>query len=186
MAIESRNPATGELLASFEPLGARGARRAARARGDGVLVVEADVVRRARAAAASRRRTCSKRTPTALARLMTLEMGKLAAAPPRDEVLKCGARLPLLRRARRGVSRRRRHPDRSDAQLHPLRADGPVFAIMPWNFPVLAGVPLRRAGADGRQRRAAEARAERAAVRAGDRGALHARRLSRRACFRRS
>jgi hypothetical protein len=28
-----------------------------------------------------------------------------------------------------------------------------VLAVMPWNFPFLAGVPLRRTSADGRQRR---------------------------------
>ena len=31
---------------------------------------------------------------------------------------------------------------------------GAVLAVMPWNFPLLAGVPLRRTGADGGQRRA--------------------------------
>ena len=49
-------------------------------------------------------------------------------------------------------------------------------------FPLLAGVPLRRPGADGRQRRAPETRQQRARLRAGDRGRCSTRRAFPRTC----
>ena len=93
---------------------------------------------------------------------------------------KCALRLPLLRRERRAVPGRRagrdRAPRSSFVALPAARAGARGHAV---ELPVLAGVPLRRAGAHGRQRRPAQARVERAAVRARDRGHLPARRLPR-------
>ena len=70
-------------------------------------------------------------------------------------------------------------------QLHPLSAARTGAGGDAVEFSLLAGVPLRRAGADGGQRRAAQACLQRAAVRAGDRGHRSAAPASRKACFRR-
>ena len=103
------------------------------------------------------------------ARLMTEEMGK-TLDDGRAEVEKCAfhcdwfadhAAEYLAQRA--GRHRRRR----SLRHLQPARDRPGGDAV---EFPVLAGVPLRRAGADGRQRHAAEARQQRAGLRARDRG----------------
>ena len=78
--------------------------------------------------------------------------------------------LRLVRRSCRGLSGRRagRHRRRRGVRhLQPARRRAGGHAV---EFPLLAGVPLRRAGADGRQRRAPEARQQRARLRAGDRG----------------
>ena len=111
---------------------------------------------------------------------MTLEMGKPIGAA-RAEAAKCATACRYYAEHGGAAAGRRAGGSaasgRSFIRYQPL---GPVLAVMPWNFPVLAGVPLRGAGADGGQRRAAQARVERAAVRAGDRGRHPARRVSRR------
>ncbi len=183
MAIESRNPATGEQLASFDPLDA--------------AALEARLARAATAYRAWKKTTIAERArlmraaadmleaeADAFGRLMTLEMGKLAK-PAREEVLKAARGCRYYAEHGGGVPRGRRHPDGSDAQLHPLRADGAGLRDHAVELSVLAGLPLRRAGADGRQRRAAETRAERAAVRAGDRRGASRARAFPRACSRR-
>ena len=100
---------------------------------------------------------------------MTEEMGK-TLDDGRAEVEKCAFHCDWFadhaaRLSRRRAGRHRRRRGVRHLQSARRRARGHAV-----EFPVLAGVPLRRAGADGRQRRAAEARQQRARLRAGDRG----------------
>jgi succinate-semialdehyde dehydrogenase / glutarate-semialdehyde dehydrogenase len=135
MAIECRNPATGELIASYEPLDAQ--------------AIERRIALAAATFRAWRQTTFGERTrmlTTAaalleanadrLGRLMTIEMGKLTGAA-RDEILKCarGCRYyaqhgpTFLADETADVSD---DAARAYIRYEPL---GPIFAIMPWNFP---------------------------------------------------
>ena len=176
MAIETRSPMTGEVLATFEALEpaqveARLALAAAAFRAWKTTTFDE------RAALMTAVADRLEQNADAFARLMTLEMGK----PVRrrvDEALKCARGLPLLRRARRAASRRRNtwRPTRSAAYVR-YEPIGAVLAVMPWNFPFWQvfrfAAPALMAGNVG----AAQARVERAAVRAGDRGHLSRRGL---------
>jgi succinate-semialdehyde dehydrogenase/glutarate-semialdehyde dehydrogenase len=133
MLIESRNPATGELLASYEPLN------------------DAAIGDRLQGAAAAFR--VWRRTPFAerarvlnavadrlesdqahLARLMTLEMGKLLRAAG-DEVLKSARGCRYY--ARHGADFLADEEILTEARRSYVRYEpmGAVFAVMPWNFP---------------------------------------------------
>ncbi len=133
MAIESRNPATGELLGSYEAL-------------DAAAIVE----RLGRAAAAFqvwRRTSFAERArvlntaadlleadQARLARLMTLEMGKLLRAAS-DEVLKSARGCRYYARHGAGFLADEEiatEASRSYVRYEPM---GAVFAVMPWNFP---------------------------------------------------
>jgi glutamate dehydrogenase len=78
--------------------------------------------------------------------------------------------LPSLRRARPAAARPPPGGDRRRAERGPLRSAGPRAGGDALELPLLAGLPLRRSRADGRQRGAAEARLQRPAVRARHRG----------------
>ena len=135
MAIESRNPATGETARLVSSRSTRGHRAAARAGGRGVSGLEADVVRRARRGPEYRGRS-ARGGPGASGAPDDARDGQARCARPRDEVLKCGARLPLLR----GARRRRSSPTRTSRRKRRGATSAtsrwaPVFAIMPWNFP---------------------------------------------------
>ncbi len=133
MAIESRNPATGALLATFEPIAS----------------AEVELKLQRAVAAFSHWRTVSfderaglmlriadrlEAEAGALGRLMTLEMGKPVAAG-RDEALKCA----------RGCRYYAQHAAQfladedapTEARRSYIRYDpiGAILAIMPWNFP---------------------------------------------------
>ncbi|MCI3948638.1 MAG: NADP-dependent succinic semialdehyde dehydrogenase [Acidimicrobiales bacterium] len=137
MAIETRNPATGEVLKTFEPLGD--------------AEVDARIARAAAAAATYRSTTFAERAGWAraaadlleaeadsVAALMTTEMGKTRKAA-KAEATKCATAL-------------RFYADRAEGFLADEPADaaavgasraytrwqplGPVLAIMPWNFPL--------------------------------------------------
>ena len=86
----------------------------------------------------------------------------------------------LLRRARGGVRRARAARDRCFTQPHSLRAHRARARDHALEFPVLAGVPVRRARAHGGERRHPQARAQRHALRPRDRGDLPRGGLSRR------
>ena len=176
MALKSINPATGETLATFDTLSP--------------AAVE-DKLQRAVAAFASWRQTAYadrarllmraadilEKESEQLGRLMTLEMGK-PLRPGVDEALKCARGCRYYAEHGATFLADEHVADRGARQLRPLRAARRRARHHAVELPVLAGLPLRRAGADGRQRRAAQARVERAAVRARDRGHLSPRRLS--------
>src|SRR6267378_2716929 len=132
MTIASTNPATGETLKTFSP------------DSDGVIE---EKLRKAAAAKQWRRTTFAERAQRmsraavlleqrkdALARLMTLEMGKLRKAGV-AEIEKCatGCRY-YVENAERHLAPEPVQTDarRSEKRFQPL---GPVLAIMPWNFP---------------------------------------------------
>src|SRR5204862_4105451 len=133
MTIASTNPATGETLKAFS------------ADSDGVIE---DKLRKAAAAAKQWRKTTFaeraqrmsraavllEQRKDALARLMTLEMGKLRKAGV-GEIEKCatGCRY-YVENAERHLAPEPVPTDarRSEKRFQPL---GPVLAIMPWNFP---------------------------------------------------
>jgi len=133
MAIESRNPATGELVATFAALDWPAV--------DGRLQRAADafhtwrstpIAERARvlARAADRLEADAPR----LGRLMTLEMGKLVK-PAQDEILKCARGCRYY--AEYGPAFLEDEVVATDASRSYVRYEpmGAVFAIMPWNFP---------------------------------------------------
>ena len=102
---------------------------------------------------------------------MTLEMGKPLRAGI-DEALKCarGCRYYAEHGARFLADE---HVcNRGEGKLHPVRAAGRRARRDAVELPVLAGVPLRRARAHGRERRPPQARLQRPAVRDRDRGHL--------------
>ncbi|MBA3387320.1 MAG: NAD-dependent succinate-semialdehyde dehydrogenase [Chthoniobacterales bacterium] len=133
MAIASVNPATGEILRSFDALDAR--------------QIESKLATAERGFAIHRRTTLAERArqmnaaadllaaeENSLARIITLEMGKLMSASV-DEVQKCArgcryyaehAETLLSDQPITSVARR------SFIRYQPM---GVVLAIMPWNFP---------------------------------------------------
>jgi succinate-semialdehyde dehydrogenase/glutarate-semialdehyde dehydrogenase len=133
MAIESRNPATGELLASFEPLAAAAVEQR--------LQRAADTFRSwKRTSFAERARLLTRAAELLeadadrLARLMTLEMGKLLRAA-NDEILKCARGCRFY--ADHAASFLADEDVPTEARRSYIRYEpmGAVFAIMPWNFP---------------------------------------------------
>jgi len=133
MTIASTNPATGETLKTFSA--------------DSDSVIEEKLKKAAAAAKTWRRTAFAERAQRlsraaaildqrkdALARLMTLEMGKLRKAGV-GEVEKCasGCRY-YAENAERHLAPEPVQTDarRSEKRFQPL---GPVLAIMPWNFP---------------------------------------------------
>jgi succinate-semialdehyde dehydrogenase / glutarate-semialdehyde dehydrogenase len=133
MAIESTNPATGELLASYEALDA--------------AAVDERLGRAAAAFQVWRRTSFAERArilntaadlleadQARLARLMTLEMGKLLRAA-RDEVLKSARGCRYYAGHGAGFLADEEiatEASRSYVRYEPM---GAVFAVMPWNFP---------------------------------------------------
>jgi succinate-semialdehyde dehydrogenase/glutarate-semialdehyde dehydrogenase len=133
MAIESRNPATGEQLASFDPLDA--------------AALEQRLARAVMAFRAWKKTTLAERAQLLRAaadileadadtfgRLMTLEMGKLAK-PAREEVLKAARGCRYY--AEHGAAFLAEEDIPTEATRSYIRYEpvGPIFAIMPWNFP---------------------------------------------------
>jgi succinate-semialdehyde dehydrogenase/glutarate-semialdehyde dehydrogenase len=134
MAIESVNPATGERLHAFEPLGP--------------AAVEAKLTAAARAFRTWSHRPVAERAAVlaraadileaeaeAFARIMTAEMGKLIGAAV-DEAKKCAAGCRYYAEHAAAFLRAEIVAEtaggRDEVRFHPL---GPVLAVMPWNFP---------------------------------------------------
>ncbi|MGW2375249.1 NADP-dependent succinic semialdehyde dehydrogenase [Kitasatospora sp. NPDC001683] len=139
MPIASVNPATGEIIQTFEPLDAAGIERRL-ARAEAAFHRYRGTSFTGRAELMHRAADLLDQEQEALARTMTEEMGKPIAAS-RAEAAKCAKAM-------------RWYADNAEALLadeHPAPADvadsgaarayvryrplGPVLAVMPWNFP---------------------------------------------------
>ena len=180
MAIESRNPATGERVRSYpemEPQVVAGILGEAHRQFERWRRVPATE----RAALDGARRRRARRPSRALRAADGRGDGQ--AHPP-------GARrggevrlvLPLLRRGRPGLRRAQAGRHRRDPQLRRLRADRRRARGDAVELPVLAGVPVRGSRAGGGQRRGPQARFERPRLRARDRGGVRGGRISRKVC----
>ncbi len=133
MAIESVNPATGELLRSFEPLSAEALEHK--------LSLAAESFKSYRHTPLEHRALWMRKMASILeqesddfARLMTLEMGKPLKAAM-QEVAKCaGACRYYAENAARMLAD---EPIKTEAPLSFVRYEalGVVLAVMPWNFP---------------------------------------------------
>jgi succinate-semialdehyde dehydrogenase/glutarate-semialdehyde dehydrogenase len=133
MTIASVNPATGETIATFEPLGSADLELKLQ------RAVEAFAINRARSFAerAQRMERAAEilvARADDLGRMITLEMGKPIAAAI-AEVRKCATVCThYAEHAERYLA-----PERveTDARASYVRFDpiGPVLAVMPWNFP---------------------------------------------------
>ena len=133
MPIVSRNPTTGELIREFAPIDAhevekklarakhafQSYRRTSFPERAGWLSRAADVL--------------EKRKPE-LARIMTLEMGKLLRAAE-DEIVKCARSCRFY--AENAERFLQEQELKTDAAQNFVRYEpmGPILAIMPWNFP---------------------------------------------------
>ena len=131
--LESRNPATGELLASFEPMDQaavgtrleraavafRGWRRTSFAERARVLDNVADLLEADQAQ---------------LARLMTLEMGKLLQASG-DEILKSARGCRYYAQHGASFLADEEFPTEASRSFVRFEPMGAVFAVMPWIFP---------------------------------------------------
>jgi succinate-semialdehyde dehydrogenase/glutarate-semialdehyde dehydrogenase len=129
MSIASVNPATGEVLRSFEAHGPeeidRRLARAASSRWPSVPLAE-------RAAVLARAADLLDRGRESLARTMTLEMGKTLVSA-RAEVDKCAAGLRhYAEHAARYLAAEIVDGPDQRVEFPPL---GVVLAVMPWNFP---------------------------------------------------
>ncbi|MET9177055.1 NADP-dependent succinic semialdehyde dehydrogenase [Kitasatospora aureofaciens] len=139
MPIASVNPATGEILQTFEPLDAAGIEQRL-ARAEAAFHGHRNTPFTARAELMHRAADLLDRDQETVARTMTEEMGKPLTAA-RAEAAKCAKAM-------------RWYADNAEALLadeHPAQADvtdsgatrayvryrpmGPVLAVMPWNFP---------------------------------------------------
>ena len=131
--VETIDPATGKVLASYRPLDAAGVERALTLAHD-TYAVWHRTAWSVRAAALETLITVFRRDAEQFAALISSEMGK-SAAEARAELSKSiaafrtlGDEMPRWRAARETIL-----PNGFSVHLRPL---GPVFGIMPWNFPL--------------------------------------------------
>ncbi|MFE3499372.1 NADP-dependent succinic semialdehyde dehydrogenase [Kitasatospora sp. NPDC059160] len=139
MPIASVNPATGEIVQTFEALDAAGIERRL-ARAEAAFHGYRSTPFAARAELMHRAADLLDRDQDALARTMTAEMGKPLAAA-RAEAAKCAKAMRWYADHAEALLADE-HPDPADVadsgasrayvRYRPL---GPVLAVMPWNFP---------------------------------------------------
>jgi succinate-semialdehyde dehydrogenase/glutarate-semialdehyde dehydrogenase len=149
MAIESVNPATGERLQSFQPLGSAALERRVAASTTAFRDwARRPVEERARVIARAGEILASEKA--AFGALMTLEMGKLIAAAE-QEADKCA--LACRHYAERGPALLRPEMITETASAYEavfFQPLGPILAVMPWNFPfwqvIRAAAPVLMAG----------------------------------------
>ena len=111
-----------------------------------------------------------------IAELMTLEMGKTFAAA-KGEAMKCAVTMRYFAEHAEAMLREENLPtkgSRSGVRFDPI---GPIFAVMPWNFPWWQVIRMAVPDLDGGQRRRLQARAQRARQRQVPRRPLSARRV---------
>ena len=167
MAIATTNPATGQLIKTFEPL-------------TDAQIERSSSARRRPSRGSARRRSPSARKPMTKAAEFSRPRRKLRQdddpGDGQDVTLRRRGSgqmrlgLPLLRGQRGEIPGRRDRRDRREEKLCALPAARPGARGDALELPLLAGDPRGGARADGGQRDAAEARFERAAMRAADRG----------------
>ena len=134
MSIESRNPATGELLATFDPLAPSALEsRLSRAAAAFPSWKRTPIAERARLL--TKLADLFEREQDRLARLMTLEMGKLLRASV-EEALKAARGCRYYAEHGAGFLKDEEIPTEAARSFIRYEPVGVVFAIMPWNFPV--------------------------------------------------
>lgn len=133
MKFESRNPATGELIRTYEPMGGEAVEAALmtgrRAQRDwaALPVVE-------RASLLGELKSLLESRKDSLARLMTEEMGK-PLAQAKAELEKCGQLCAFYEAEAEGfLASRQVRTDFRESRIC-YRPLGLVLGIMPWNFP---------------------------------------------------
>ena len=153
MPIATINPATGEIIQTFAPL--------TNAQVQEKLQRAADAFQTHRKTSFADREAQMTRAgeilemeKQAIARTMTLEVGKTLRSSV-EEVEKCArACRYYAENAARFLADEPYEVEGARAFVRYLPL-GPILAIMPWNFPLLAGHPLRRPRAHGGQCRPA-------------------------------
>jgi acyl-CoA reductase-like NAD-dependent aldehyde dehydrogenase len=182
--METINPATGERLKTFDAWNDAQLEAAlANAAAAGPAWQATPFAERARL---FRRAAAELRDNTAhYAGIITLEMGKVIREA-RAEIEKCAWGCEFYAEHAEAFLRDEVIRDRRQRKLRQLSAARRRAGHHAVEFPLLAGIPLRRAGPDGRQRRAAETRLERPAMRARDCRNFPQGRISRREFSRRS
>ena len=181
MTIEAINPSTGEVISTHDEMTAAtvsrivadGHRAFVDWRGEGFAE---------RAAPMRRAGEILRANAAEYARLMAREMGKPVAMGSRR---RRSARVAATSTPSAPPRFLDREPVATDARrsfvtFNPLGRRPRRHAV---ELPVLAGLPIRSARADGRQRGRPEARVQRPGLRARDRGRVPPRRFSARTCF---
>src|SRR5213594_3145364 len=133
MAIESLNPATGEVLETFREIGREDVERMLAA-AHAAFLEWRDARYAARAKNMRQAATILRTRKLDYARLMTLEMGK-PIVQGEAEIEKCAWTCEYY--ADHAEALLAEQPRQTDASRSYVRFDplGPVLAVMPWNFP---------------------------------------------------